>query len=195
VTVIPEGPGGEVLVTTTDSRGTFRVDDVPDGLYTVVFERSGLESVRKQHVELKAPFRPTVEVLMKAGNALVVAAPARPDETAAVTGRATDRDGAVVSDLKVRLVPAKGDSDPLEVVTTATGAFEATGLAPGPWMLEARGLAYLPVRATLPLDGGGLRLRLVLVPQPPAFDPLPEDLLPPEEPIPPPDASTENTGG
>src|SRR5262245_52744254 len=34
VTVVPEASDGEVIVTTTDSRGTFRVDDVPDGAYT-----------------------------------------------------------------------------------------------------------------------------------------------------------------
>jgi len=194
VTVIPEAGDGPLIVTTTDSRGTFRVDDVPDGAYTVVFERSGLDAVRKQHVELKAPFRPTVEVVMKPGTGLVVAAPQQADTAATVAGIAGDRDGGSVSDLKVRLLPAKGDTDPRETVTDAAGAFELTDVPPGPWTLEARGLAYLPVRATLPLAGGTLRVRLVLVPQPPAFDPLPEDLLPPEEPIPPPGSQEPDFG-
>ena len=68
------------------------------------------------------------------------------------------------------------------------GEFAASGLAEGEWILEAKGLEFLPVRATLPLTGGATRVRLVLVPQPTAFDPLPIDLLPEEEPIPPPAA-------
>lgn len=188
IVIFPEYPSGEIVISTTDAKGNFRIDNVPDGAYTVSFERAGLATLRKEHVELKAPFRPTVEVVMKAAPQGPPAAPATSAGDLSLTGRATDREGAPVSDLTIRLTREGADTDPIERRTGENGEFSATGLAEGNWLLEAKGLAYLTVRATVPLTPTAPRIRLVLVPQPPAFDPIPIDLLPPEEPIPPPEA-------
>jgi len=48
-----------------DESGAFHVDGLPEATYTVEFRRDGLETVRKQGVTLRFPFRGIVEVVMK----------------------------------------------------------------------------------------------------------------------------------
>ncbi len=182
---------GDLYLTSTDAKGAFRLDDVPDGAYDVEFLRDGLLPIRKDKVDVRSPFRSIVEVTMKTSTGTAPAA-ARAGGTAAqapgslkLHGSVGGRDGRPMSDVPIRLVRRDAAMDPREARTGPDGLFEVDGLAPGEFTLESRGLGVLPVRADLRLDASA-RIRLVLVPQPTLYEPSPVDLAPPEEPIPPP---------
>lgn len=183
------GPA-RIFVTSTDGRGTFLLDNVPEGAYDVEFLRDGLEAVRKEKVEVRAPFRAIVEVTMRAASASapparVERAPAAEAGTLTLGGHASGRDGQPLSDVRVRIVRRDAAEDPREVRSGADGSFEVGSLAPGEFELDSGGLGVLPVRARFRLQESG-QLRLVLVSQPTVYEPSPLELLPPEEPIPPP---------
>jgi hypothetical protein len=197
VVVLAEAPDGETLLTTTDAKGRFRVDAIADGRYTVEFQRMGLQTVRKAGVDLKAPFRPTVEVILRPGPAPAAPPPAPASGSNPpfdLIGRVTDRGGNGMADVRIRLVPPGAAADPLDVESSDGGDFAAARLVPGRWTVETRGLAFLPIRAAVELRPGS-RLRIVLVPQPAGFEPIPLDLLPVEEPVPPPEEPRVNPPG
>ncbi len=182
---------GEMYVTATDAKGAFRLDGLPDGTYDVEFRRDGFETLKKEKIEVRFPFRAIVEVTMKplAQPGSLPARSAGSDATASgslkLEGIAVGQDGRGLSDVLVRLVRTDAAADPREVRSGEDGTFTLDALAPGAWELESRALAFLTVRADLSLVTSS-HLRLVLVPQPTTYEPPPEDLIPTEEPIPPP---------
>lgn len=190
VVVRPESDATRAYLTATDEKGRFRLDDIPDGSYAVEIRRQGLKPVVKRDVGLKLPFRAVVEVEMQPdpaapggpGPAAPAAAPRA--GSGAIRGRVVDPEGRPLSEVVLRIVPADARDDPRFAWSDAEGRFELSGLVPGPWRLSALGLAYLPVRAVLGL-GRELELQIVLVPQPAGYEPLPIDLLPQEQPVPP----------
>jgi hypothetical protein len=192
VAVRPESRAGEVRLTTTDAKGNFRIDGLADGQYTVEFHREDLETVKKPGVSLRAPFRAIVEVKMRP-RATPRSAPSAPraegvSAEARIEGKVLGPEGTPASDVRVRAVRSDAAVDPRETRTGADGTFALEGLIPGEWRLESLGLGYLPVRLDLQV-AGPTRLELHLVRQAATHLPLPLDLLPHEEPIPPPDGS------
>ncbi len=189
VLVAREGDAGDLWVTSTDEKGTFRLGGLPDGSYVVEFRRPGLETLRKQAVVLHAPYRSIVEVTMKPGVAAAIrsgdGAALRENERFTFEGRIGDAAGAPVADARLRLVRADSADDPRAAVTATDGSFRVEGILPGRWEIDALGLGYLPVRFAVAL-APATRLHLVLVRQPATYRPLPLDLVPAEEPIPPP---------
>lgn len=188
---------GELYVTATNAKGAFRIEGLADGTYEVEFRREGLLPVTKDKVEVHAPFRSIVEVTMKPGKSETqrtspAPAPAEEGATLRVEGTAVSEDAAV-PDVLVRLIRLDAATDPREVHTGKDGGFQVDALAAGEWELESRGLAYLPVHASFKLDRP-TRVQLVLVPQPAIYEPQPQELLPREEPIPPPGTATEARG-
>jgi hypothetical protein len=182
---------GEIYVTATNAKGAFRLEGLPDGVYEVEFRREGLETLKKDKVEMHSPFRSIVEVTMKPGKKEAAssnpsAQAAEADGSVRIDGTAVGEDGAGVPDVLVRLARTDAEVDPREVRTGKDGTFQVDGVTAGEWELESRGLAFLPLRASLRLDKP-TRIELRLVPQPAIYEPPPEDLLPREEPIPPPD--------
>lgn len=189
VVVGSEGNGRRYVFTSTDSRGAFRVDGLPEGTYQVGFFRDGLLPILKPGIVLKPPFRGVVEVVMKPGSAVLPSAGSSAPEGGAparVRGTASELEGAALSDVKIRFVRVDGSADPRETVTDGSGTFAVDELPPGRWEVESLGLAFLPLRAEIALEGESV-LRLQLVRQPAGYRPLPLDLIPREEPIPPPE--------
>jgi hypothetical protein len=187
-TVIARQPAGDptVWVTTTGPGGTFRMDGMPDGTYSVEFRRDGMTSVTKEGVEVKFPFRAVVEVEMQPGEALPPAVPANAASggSATVDGIVTDPGGSPLADIRLRLVRPDGAQDPRSARTDAAGRFEFSDLSTGPWRAEISGVGYLTIRGRAAIAGDAA-FRIFLVKQPAGYDPSPLDLMPPEQPIPP----------
>jgi len=181
-----------LFLTASDDKGSFLIDGLPNGNYSVQVEREGLAPVVKTDVQVRFPFRAIVEVAMEPLAAAPGSAAPAPGaggngaaSGASVHGVARAREGgAPVGEVEVRLVHGRAGQDPRQVATGADGSFEIADLAPGPWRLEARGAGFLPLRTTLALDGDA-ELVVSLVRQPAGHEPSPLDLMPDEQPIPP----------
>ena len=61
----PESGDVRIFVTSTDEKGAYRFDALPEGVYRVRLLKHGLEPVLKDGVELRFPFRAVVEVVME----------------------------------------------------------------------------------------------------------------------------------
>lgn len=191
VVVRPSEDPTRVALTTTDALGLFRIDGLPDGEYDVSVSRAGFAPILKRAVRVQFPFRAVVELQMQpdpdgampaAGAA--AAGPAGPGADVAVEGRALDREGAPVAEVRVRVVHPDGTLDPRRAVTGADGAFRFEGLAPGAWRLETRAVGFLPIRREIDFRTD-TRMQIQLVPQPADYEPTPLELMPEERPIPP----------
>jgi hypothetical protein len=199
VTVVatPQGDPSRVYLTATDRRGFFKIDGMVEGDYRVLLRRQGFRPVTKRNVLLKYPFRAVVEVQLDpidvAIPIVLEEAPAE-DEAAAgsaaaergsLQARVVDRDGDPISEIDVRISPVEGNSDPRFLRSDENGVFATEDLVPGRWHLRARALGYLPMRAEFEV-AGPVEMLMVVVPQPSEYEPSPLDLMPAEEPIPPP---------
>jgi hypothetical protein len=193
VLVRAEGTGSSFDLTATDAKGAFKVDSLPDGTYTVEVLRPGLKPITKQNVAIRAPFRAVVEVMMEPESGAAASTETRSADGAEpsssgliqVRGLVTTRDSGPKGEIRVRLVRPDGSEDPRAALTQPDGTFALEGLPAGPWRIEVLGAGYLPIRAKLYL-GADSRVTATLVQQPANYKPAPEDLMPPEEPIPPP---------
>ncbi len=188
VLVVPEGKPDRAYLTSTDGKGQFRLDAIPDGEYRVEIRRDGFRPVTKNNVSLRFPFRAVVEVPMEEGATAPanrqVPASVGSGGGAAISGRVLDPSGLPMSEVPVRLVRGDALSDPRTVQSDRDGRFEVPDLRPGAWQVSVLGLGYLPLRVELDL-GGKVELVSVLIPQPADYRPSPIDLLPPERLIPP----------
>jgi hypothetical protein len=95
--------------------------------------------------------------------------------------------GAPVPETRLRWVDAAGRRDPASLRSGEDGSFALKDLPPGTWRVEVYGVGFLPVRVDLPVSEN-TAVTAVLVKQSASHEPLPLDLIPPEEPIPPPEA-------
>jgi hypothetical protein len=183
VTLAPEGPGARVYVATTGESGTFAFDGVPDGTYRGSVRREGYLPVVKSGIVVRAPFRAVVELALVRGNA----PPDPPKDLegeASVTGSVRIAGGAPLAEVRVRLTRPDAKDDPRVALTDAGGGFAFTGLKAGRWRLELLGAGLLPLRTDLELTGE-VTLDAALARQPANYQPLPQDLIVPEDVIPP----------
>jgi hypothetical protein len=184
VVVRPETEASPVRAATTGTSGTFAFDGLPEGTYRAYVRRDGYAPVVKSGIKVKAPFRAVVEVLLARGET-----PHEP--VAAVTGTASlsgtirVATGAPLAEAKIRLTKLDGADDARTALTTGAGVFAFPRLVAGRWRLDAQGAGLLPLRAELDLVGD-VALEAQLAAQPANYRPLPQDLLVPEEVIPPP---------
>jgi hypothetical protein len=93
--------------------------------------------------------------------------------------------GHPVDEARVLLVRPDGEADPQGALTTEDGTFAFDGLPAGRWRLQILGAGLLPLRTTVDLSGA-VTVEAWLAQQPANYKPLPQDLLVPEEAIPPP---------
>lgn len=189
-----------LFLTSTNGKGSFRIEGLPDGDYKVRVERHGVESVVKENVSVRYPFRSVVELPMTAVDGGAVApASIENDGTAgggaiSLKGSIEDQDQAPLAEAQVRLVRADGQTDPRIATSGSDGSFAIDDFPAGEWMLTVTGVGMLPVRTMLYVRTDG-EMEVTLVRQPASYEPSPLELMPPEEPIPPEalkDASTES---
>jgi hypothetical protein len=179
------GDTGRLYLTSTDQKGRFKLDRLPEGDYRVEVRRDGLVPVTKDNVVLKFPFRAVVEVPMIPGDDPTgAAAPAGEASSASLVATILTQEGAPASEVTVRIVNDDGRADPRMMQSNDEGRAEFGPIAGGRWTLETRGLGFLPIRAQVELTGS-TDLTLVMVPQPGDYEPSALELLPPERPIPP----------
>ena len=179
----PEEPSVFYL-TTSGGDGTFFVDGLPDGDYTVRLNREGYASEVKTGIQLKYPFRAVVEVTMEPGQPDLSAAesPAPASDEVALAGLIRSAAGEGLGEISVRIVRQDGSVDPQLLRTPEDGAFLFDGLPSGEWRLEIVGIGYLPVNQRLMLNADSA-IAVQLVAQPQDYVPSPLELMPPEAPI------------
>jgi hypothetical protein len=190
VIVRPERAPSPVRVATTGTTGGFAFDGLPDGIYRAEVRRDGYAPVVKTGIQVRTPFRAVVEVLLARGGeapreappAAGAAAPA--EENASLAGTIRIAGGAPVAECRVRLLRRDVADDARMVLTDARGAFSLPRFAAGRWRLDVQGAGLLPLRAELDL-AGDVTLEAQLAAQPANYKPLPQDLIVPEDVIPP----------
>lgn len=199
VLVRPQSGEPRWYVTSTDDKGTYRFEDLPEGSYRVEWSKPGFEPIVKERVEIRPPFRAVLEVAMEPASAASPAAadgavnpPVPADPAATLHGAVADRDGTPLGEVRIRLVRLDGSVDPRDALTDLDGTFDLGGLPAGQWRLELLGAGYLPIRVPVALAGDGV-VSAALVAQPPGYEPQPLDLIPPERPIPPPERPSSET--
>lgn len=184
VVVRPEGTPSPVYAASTGVSGTFAFDGLRDGTYTAEVHREGYRSVVKPGIAVRAPFRAVVEVVLTRGEVLREA-PKPLEGAAALSGRVRVAGGAPLAEARVRLARPDAADDPRSALTDASGSFSFPGLKAGRWRVEVQGAGLLPLRTELDL-AGDVALDAALARQPANYQPLPQDLIVPEDVIPPP---------
>lgn len=189
VFVRPEGAAGPLRMATTGQDGTFAFDAVPGGRYDVVASREGYVTVDVPGIVVRPPYRAIVEVTLRPGTRPAAAGgtPAHPapEGTASLHGTVRLSGGSPVDEARVLLVRPDGAADPQVALTAADGAFAFEGIPAGRWRLQILGAGLLPLRTMIDLSGT-VSAEAWLAPQPANYKPLPQDLLVPEDAIPPP---------
>ena len=179
----PEKGASPLYAATTGAAGTFGFDGVPDGTYRAEVHREGYVTQLKTGIVVRAPFRAVVEVVLAPG-AATKAPPEAADGDAGLAGHVRIAGGAPIAEVHARLVRPDAEDDPKTALTDASGGFVFPGLKAGRWRIELQGAGLLPLRAELDL-AGDVVLDAALAQQPANFQPPAEDLIVPEEAIPP----------
>jgi hypothetical protein len=179
-----------IYLTSTDENGRFRVEGLPDGHYKVRVHRHGVETIVKDNVSVRFPFRAVVELDMEQierGPILptgVAHDGDTPSGNATLHGMTRTPGGNPMGEVKLRIVKTEGRADPLMATTAEDGTFRIDGIEAGEWRVTIVGVGMLPIRTWVYLVGDHeLDIKLVL--QPAAYDPSPLELMPIEDPIPP----------
>ena len=183
VIVRPERAPSPVRIATTGTSGTFAFDGLVDGTYRVDVRRDGSVPIVKPGVNVRAPFRAVVEVLLQPGEAPRAEAAAL-DGIASISGIVRIASGAPLPEARVRLSRSDGLDDSRTVLTDASGAFTIPSMKAGRWRVEVQGPGLLPARTDLELSGDVV-FEVQLAAQPANYRPLPQDLIVPEDVIPP----------
>jgi len=194
----PASNRSQLYVTATDETGSFRIDGLENGTYRLEARREGLEPLVKEAILVRYPYRAIVEATMNKvarseENTGEASASLSRSSVWRVEGVVQDHRGAPLAEVRLRLVRPDGSEDPVVTVTRFDGTFEIEGVRGGLWNAEVLGGGFLPLRFALPLEESA-RLHARLVPYPIGYVPTPEDLMPPEEPIPPADLLDEAPG-
>jgi hypothetical protein len=184
VVVRPESAPSPVRAATTGTSGTFAFDGLPDGTYRAEVRRDGYAPVLKSGIQVRAPFRAVVEVLLTRGGASRETIPTV-EGGASLGGTIRVAAGVPLAEAHLRLTRVDGTDDSRMSLTGASGVFAFPGLTAGRWRLEVQGAGLLPLRTDLDLVGD-VSIDAQLAAQPANYRPLPQDLLVPEDVIPPP---------
>lgn len=184
VIVRPENAASPLRVATTGPSGTFAFDGMADGVYRAEVRHEGYVSVVKTGVQVRAPFRAVIEILLMRGDT-----PREPTVelpgTASLSGKIRMSRGTALAEARVRLMRPDGADETRALLSDGSGAFVIPKLKAGRWRLEVQGAGLLPLRADLELVGE-MALEAQLAPQPSSYRPPAQDLIVPEEAIPPP---------
>jgi hypothetical protein len=203
VAITRQGDEANLFATTTDPFGVFQFESLPEGNYTVIALKDGLLPARKEGIEVRAPFRADVEVLMTPGAApppvVGSAAPsaASGDSAAAPADAGTIRltvvsaGGTPVEGARLNLRALAGTSDPIRGQTDGEGRFEFARPPAGEYFLRLEAPGYLPIHLDRAALGLAFRsVRVFLTSRPFDYPGTAADLLPDEKPVPPVDLAT-----
>lgn len=188
--------GSTIVGTNTDESGRYAFRRLAAGYYTVVLRDPGVGIARKDRLRVRPVFRSIIDFNVPAdfeGHTIPQLVPeaspeAADDAEAAIflTGTVLDVDGDPVPDASVTITPfdtggslgrARTDHSGYCRIPLTAGTYRMVVSAPGfmTWSL-----------APVPLDGSGaLSLTVVLLRFPMGFEGTIEDLLLPQDPIPP----------
>ncbi len=186
VLVEPER-GGSLLLTASDLRGEFRVADLEEGVYRVTIRRDGFKPWTQDRLDVKPPFRTIVEATLEPAGAAAEAPPPAPSTRPAAlrfAGFVREAEGAPAVSARLRLVRPDGALDPREAPVGEDGRVEIEALPAGRWNLEILAPGAIPLRAGLDLLRD-TEFEISLVAQPPEYPLSLEDLMPPEDAVPP----------
>jgi hypothetical protein len=180
----------DLYLTSSDDKGRFRVDGLPEGLYRVRVERQGLVPRSMEDIAVRYPFRAVVELAMArasdstAGGSEATPATAGSRALVNVSGKVVEQNGGPAGDIRMRFVKRGGGDDPRILRSAADGSFALPAMTAGEWQVEINGVGLLPQRISLDLIEDA-NLTVIMARQPPGYEQTPLDLMPPEQPIPP----------
>lgn len=195
VALIPEA-GAIILGTNTDESGRYAFRKLQGATYSVILRNPSIGIARKDGVRVRPVFRSIIDFNVPADfSDTSVPAPVPVassvsgdgnDGPIALTASVIDLDGNPVPDADVTLTPVEAQGSLGRDRTDQAGRCLVT-LTPGIYRIAVTAPGFMTwTLAPVPLNGsGGLRLSLVLVPFPMGFGGTIEDLLIPEDPIPP----------
>ena len=186
VVVRPESALSPVHAATTGTNGTFAFDGLPDGTYRADVRRDGYLRAIKKGLQVRAPFRAIVEVVLEHGTSPAEVATAS-EGSASLAGTIRLAGGAPLAEAHVRLTRPDGAADSKTALTDAAGKFAWTGLSAGRWHFDVQAAGLLPLHADLDL-AAEVTFEAQLAAQPANYRPLAQDLLVPEDVIPPPES-------
>jgi protocatechuate 3,4-dioxygenase beta subunit len=137
---------GGYLDAATDETGSFRFDGAPPGPALLLTTADGFVRSRLAGLVLEAGTASELEVVLRRG--------------AVVEGRVLAPGGMPVPEARVRSVAEGAGGAVPEVRSDAQGRYRLSGLAPGPWFLEARHDDYPPAVRQVQVAEGDNRVDL-----------------------------------
>jgi hypothetical protein len=178
----------DLYLTSSDDKGVFRINGLPDGLYKVRAEREGLVPRLMGDIAVKFPFRAVVELEMAPAGKNSAEQSARTaagsEALISVIGQVIEQNAGPIGEVHIRFVKSGGGDDPRIRRSSSDGSFTLPAITAGRWHLEINGVGLLPQRIGLDLQED-INLKVIMVRQPPGYEQTPLDLMPPEQPIPP----------
>ena len=183
-----------VTVTDTDGKGIYGFDNLAAGAYDLEVSGSGFQHQIKKGIVVQPPFRNIVDFSLPPGPIApiepaspVVYQPASAEVVLReVTGSITDKDHRPIPDALISLVnPATGSSFRGRSSRDGKSRIEAVPVGVYRAMISSPGYVTIELSRVEVTADAGLILNLALVEYPLHFDGRPEDLIPPEQPVPP----------
>lgn len=186
-----------IFMTNTDSQGEYRFESLAAGTYQLEVGGERYAIQRKDSIVVRPPFRNVIDFTLAppeggpAGTPRIPAGSGAGSDPAVesvarggISGGLKDGDGIGVADARIIL---QGADRRYLAVSDPDGGFRIDDVPAGHYTLEVLSPGYLTV--VLPgviLDGtGDIEFRLTLIDYPLDYRERVEDLLPPEQPLPP----------
>lgn len=138
VTAIPES-GGAARHATSDSNGTYRFDNLPDGTYRVDFELRGFEVIRRNHVRVRRDTPANVEAELPVRPLCECISPEVPSPWAQRAGQVVDTAGRPLPHARIELAGREA------MTTDAEGRFLIRLPIDGLWTLTATDTGFRAV--------------------------------------------------
>ncbi len=199
---LDSGSGKDIYLTVTDERGKWNFKDIPEGKYDIEIFKEGFEQSGKRDIVLWFPFKSIIELKAipsaKAYGSVKQWSTKRKEiqgstgdpsgsklTTVTINGKALSQTGEPLSGTQFILKDINGRIDPYRGTADAAGNCIIEDVRAGLYDLAISSMTYFPLRLVLDVDQG-MNLHVIMVPQPQDYHYTPLDLIPPEEPLPPP---------
>lgn len=197
IVLVREGDPGRLVLGTTDVRGLFRFESIPEGTWTIGVVREGATPIMKKGIGVHPPARAVLDFVLKK-------APGRVDPPVVdlaqyeasvgplrggppmMTVQVIDQAMRPIREGRVLFRSRGPQVDPLRGATDGQGVARMPPPDPGEYLLKIDVPGFLPLRVDrLVLGRTPLVATAVLTPRPLDYPSTPADLLPDEKPAPP----------